>query len=168
MNTQQKESIKWGNEDIDIYYKFLQSQNPTAYTLCPIYSHEGDSDEFSCFDTIQLKRYKDSFKITPAIVELKGRKIDLDTLDTAIIDLHKVVNLQKYGRENNMRVFIVNIWKKNNNKITIHEIDLNKDYTKEIDEFRNINWQTAGEVIKADKKPMIHFSLKDAKIYDWQ
>ena len=168
MNKTDKESIKWANSDIDIYYQFLQTHNPTAYTLSAVYSHEGDADEFSNFDAIQIKRYPNSYNLTMSLIELKGRYKDLNTIDTAIIDLHKVQDLQQYAKENNMKAFIVNIWKKNDNKITIHEIDVNKDYSKEIDTFKNINWQTAGTVIKAKQKPMVHFPLKGIKIYDWQ
>lgn len=164
-----KESVKWGNYDIDLYYQFLQSKNPTGYTICPVYSHEGDRDEFSTFDIIQLKRTEENnYSFTPQFVEIKSRrKYSINGLETAIVDLPKIQELQKYGRENNMEVYIVNIWMKDNDLITIHKIDLEKDYSAESDLFQNINKQTAQYEIKG-KKRMVHLPLKGVKRYDWK
>ena len=75
MGNLEKQSIRWANEDVEIYYNFLQSKNPTGYTVCPVYAHEGDSDEWSTFDAIQLKRSKENkYSYIPQYIEIKGRR----------------------------------------------------------------------------------------------
>lgn len=159
------EVVKWGNEDIEIYYKFLQTKNPYNYTLCPVFANEGDSfNEFSTFDAIQLK-WRDNFTCTQQFIELKGRYFNLDKCDGyALIDLYKVQKLQEYSKANDMKCYIVNIWKYDNNKITIHEVHANKDYEQDCVFYKNINGKTADNPRKTDKK-MVKFPIE--KVYDW-
>lgn len=166
-NVMQKEATKWGNEDIDLYYQFLQSKNSTGYTLCPVYSNEGDNDYYSRFDVIQYKRDADNeFQLIPQFIELKGRKdYSYKQFSSARVDLPKVEALQKFGKTNNMDVYIINIWQKDNNAISIHKIDLDKQY--------NWKWVLAnkktadvnGEVKKVWKK-MVDLPFNEGKIYN--
>lgn len=167
MKKQEKQSIKWANEDIEIYYDFIQSMNPTGYTLCPVYAKEGDNDEYSTYDLIQLKKQRGNKYINiPQYIEIKGRKsYSITDYNTALVDLYKIQELQKYGNENKMEVYIVNIWYKDN-KITIHKIDLEKDYEKDSELFKNIRTQSAG-IVKNGTKKMVHLPLYNIPIYDF-
>ena len=163
----QKEAIKWGNEDIDIYYQFLQTANPTGFTLCPVYSHQGDNNEFSRYDLIQYKIDKNNkYLITPQFIELKGRKdYSYTQFKTALVDLSKVEALQLYGNTNNMDVFVVNIWQKDNNTVTIHKIDLDKQYNWRWVFANKETADTDGKVEKVWKK-MVDLPFNEGKIYN--
>lgn len=164
----QKEATQWGNVDIDLYYQFIQSKNSTGYTICPVYSNEGDDDYYSRFDVIQYKRdAKNKYKLTPQLIEIKGRRdYSYQQFNSARVDLSKIEELQKFGKENNMDVFIVNIWQKDNYTITIHQIDLNKKYEGK---WVMANIQTAdtnGKINKVWKK-MVDLPFAESKIYPY-
>lgn len=160
-----KESIKLGNEDINVYYNFIQQHNSTGYTICPVMAKEGDNDEFSTFDLIQLKRNRNNkYELKKQFVELKGmRNLKIDDYNTVIVDLNKVKELQNYGLTNQMEVYIVFIWYQDK-IITIHPIDLYKDYELTSEWFSNIKTQSAG-IIKKGSKKMVHLPLYNVTKY---
>lgn len=161
-----KESIKWGNEDVNVYYNFIQQHNSTGYTLCPVMSQEGDNDEFSTFDLIQLKKSNENkYELKNQFVELKGmRNLKFNDYPTVIVDLKKIQELQNYGLTNKMEVYIAFIWYLDN-KITIHQLDLSKDYEISCEIFSNIKIQSAGKIKKGTKK-MVHLPLYNSNTYD--
>ena len=160
------QSVQWGNEDIEIYYQFLQLAKPTGFTICPVYSHQGDNNYYSRYDLIQLKIDDDNkYSIIPQFIELKGRNdYSYTQFDSARIDLSKVEELQEYGKTNNMDVFIVNIWKKDNNAITIHKLDLDKQYNWTWVYANKQTADTKGRVEKIEKK-MVDLPFSEGKIY---